>query len=241
MRRHGWSGTVPATDSEAVERILAATRAVVERSGAACSMAEIARELGVTRQTVYRYFPNADALLAATALAETGRFLDALAEHLGAITDPAEAVVEGIAHALETLPDDRYLGPLLTPGRGSALSAGMTSDAALVLGAASWNAPPSTGRPRASPAPGSTTWSSTCCGWSGRSSSTPAGRRATARRCGNICGPGSRRPSAHSVRAIPSFPRTPGRARYSTIRRRMRRNRPPTRVEPQPRRWHRVA
>ena len=134
MRRHGWSGTVPATDSEAVERILAATRAVVERSGATCSMAEIARELGVTRQTVYRYFPNADALLAATALAETGRFLDALAEHLGAITDPAEAVVEGIAHALETLPDDRYLGPLLTPGRGSALSAGMTSDAALVLG-----------------------------------------------------------------------------------------------------------
>ncbi|MFE3543123.1 TetR/AcrR family transcriptional regulator [Nocardia sp. NPDC059177] len=134
MRRHGWSGTVPGTDAEAVDRILTAARAVIERSGAAFTMAEIARELGVTRQTVYRYFPNADALITATALAETGRFLDVLAAELDRITDPAEAVVEGIAYTLETLPEDRYLSLLLMPGRASAFPAEVTSDTALALG-----------------------------------------------------------------------------------------------------------
>ncbi|MFI9412798.1 TetR family transcriptional regulator [Nocardia gamkensis] len=136
MRTHGWAGTAPADDTEAVDRILAAARAAIERTGGEFTMAEIARELGVTRQTVYRYFANADALLAATALAETGRFLDVLAAHLDQISDPAEAVVEGIAYTLERLPEDRYLSLLLTPGRAGTFSAGVTSDAALTFGRA---------------------------------------------------------------------------------------------------------
>ncbi|MEV0331867.1 TetR family transcriptional regulator [Nocardia sp. NPDC050717] len=134
MRTHGWSGTTPGDDDEARERILAAARTAVQRSGGEFTMAEIARDLGVTRQTVYRYFANADALLAATALAETGRFLDVLAAHLDQIPDPAAAVVEGIAYTLECLPEDRYLGLLLTPGRAGTLSAGVTSDTAQAFG-----------------------------------------------------------------------------------------------------------
>ncbi|MBF6194147.1 TetR/AcrR family transcriptional regulator [Nocardia implantans] len=135
MRTHGWSGTAPADDTEAVDRIVAAARAAIERSGD-FTMTEIARDLGVTRQTVYRYFANADALLTATALAETGRFLDVLAAHLDHLTDPAEAVVEGIAYTLESLATDRYLGLLLTPGRAGAFSPGVTSDTALSFGRA---------------------------------------------------------------------------------------------------------
>jgi AcrR family transcriptional regulator len=86
--------------------------------------------------TVYRYFANADALLAATALAETGKFLDILAAHLQHITDPAEAVVEGIAYTLEKLPQDRYLGFLLTPGRAGTFSASVTCETALAFGRA---------------------------------------------------------------------------------------------------------
>lgn len=136
MRTHGWSGTAPADDAEAVDRILAAARAAIERSGGEFTMAEIARDLGVTRQTVYRYFANADALLAATALAETGRFLDVLATHLDRITDPARAVVEGITYTLESLPQDRYLSLLLAPGRAGSFSAAVTSDTALAFGRA---------------------------------------------------------------------------------------------------------
>ncbi|WP_433714346.1 TetR/AcrR family transcriptional regulator [Nocardia sp. CA-084685] len=134
MRTHGWSGTAPADDAEAIARILAAARTAIQRSGGEFTMAEIARDLGVTRQTVYRYFANAEALLVATALAESGQFLDILAAHLGRIPDPADAVVEGIAYTLECLPGDRYLGLLLTPARSGTFSAGVTSDTALAFG-----------------------------------------------------------------------------------------------------------
>ncbi|RMI32134.1 TetR/AcrR family transcriptional regulator [Nocardia stercoris] len=134
MRTHGWSGSVPADDAEAVDRIVAAARRAIDRSGTEFSVAEVARDLGVTRQTVYRYFPSVEALLTATAVAQTGHFLDVLAEHLREIRDPATAVVEGIAYTLERLPHEKYLNLLLTPGRASAFSAGVTSDTALAFG-----------------------------------------------------------------------------------------------------------
>ena len=58
-------------------------------------------------------------------------FLDRLAGHLQGITDPVEAVAEGIATALEWLPKDKHIGLLLMPGRASALSQSVTSDVAL--------------------------------------------------------------------------------------------------------------
>lgn len=134
VRTHGWSGATPVDDEEAVGRILGAARAAIDRSGDEFTIAEIARGLGVTRQTVYRYFPSAEALLTATAVAQTGAFLDVLAEHLSDIRDPATAVVEGIAYTLERLPHEKYLNLLLTPGRASAFSAGVTSDIALTFG-----------------------------------------------------------------------------------------------------------
>ncbi|MBF6173778.1 TetR/AcrR family transcriptional regulator [Nocardia blacklockiae] len=134
MRTHGWSGAAPADDEEAIARILAAATTAIDRSGGDFTIAEVARDLGVTRQTVYRYFPSAEALLTATAVAHTGHFLDVLAEHLAAIHDPATAVVESIAYTLERLPHDKYLGLLLNPGRPGASSAGVTSDTALAFG-----------------------------------------------------------------------------------------------------------
>ncbi|MTE16152.1 TetR/AcrR family transcriptional regulator [Nocardia aurantiaca] len=134
MRTHGWSGAAPADDAEAVERIVAAARRAIDRSGDEFSIAEVARDLGVTRQTVYRYFPSVEALLTATAVAQTEHFLNVLAEHLGDIRDPATAVVEGIAYTLERLPEEKYLGLLLRPGRASAFSAGVTSDTARSFG-----------------------------------------------------------------------------------------------------------
>ena len=134
MRTHGWSGAAPADDEEAVARILEAARVAIDRSGAEVTIAEVARELGVTRQTVYRYFPTAETLLTSTAIAHTGQFLEVLAERLSGIRDPATAVVEGIAYTLERLPHEKYLNLLLTPGRASAFSAGVTSDTALSFG-----------------------------------------------------------------------------------------------------------
>ena len=131
MRTHGWAGAAPATDDEAVARILAAASEAIDNRGADFSIADVARTLGVTRQTVYRYFPSTDALLlAAATLAATG-FLDRLAAHLSGITDPVEAVTEGIATALEWLPTDKHIGLLLAGDRGTSFTAEVTSEVAL--------------------------------------------------------------------------------------------------------------
>lgn len=136
MRTHGWSGAKPADDEEAIARILDAARRRIDRAGTDFGISDVAKDVGVTRQTVYRYFPSTEALLIATSVAEVGPFLDSLAAHLRRIHDPAEAVVEGIAHTLERLPHERYLSLLLTPGKASTFSAGVTSDTAMTFGRA---------------------------------------------------------------------------------------------------------
>jgi AcrR family transcriptional regulator len=131
VRTHGWSGSAPATDDEAVARILAAAGKAIDERGADFSIADVARTLGVTRQTVYRYFPSTDALLVAAAVHAAADFLDRLAQHLHGITDPVEAVAEAIATALEWLPKDKHIGLLLGPDRPNAHSESVTSDVAL--------------------------------------------------------------------------------------------------------------
>jgi AcrR family transcriptional regulator len=134
MRTHGWSGAAPASDAEAIDRILAAAKRAIDKQGSEIRITDIARELGVTRQTVYRYFPSTETLLVATAISEAAPYLDTLTAHLAEIHDPAEAVVEAIAHTLERLPEEPYLGLLLASGRNGAFAAGVTSDTALTFG-----------------------------------------------------------------------------------------------------------
>ena len=131
MRTHGWSGAAPATDDEAVARILTAAGKAIDERGADVSIADVARTLGVTRQTVYRYFPSTEALLVAAAVHAAGDFLERLADHLQGITDPAGAVAEAIATALEWLPKDKHIGLLVMPGRANAHVESVTSEVAL--------------------------------------------------------------------------------------------------------------
>ncbi|MFV9632204.1 TetR/AcrR family transcriptional regulator [Mycobacterium neumannii] len=131
MRTHGWSGSAPSTDEEAVARILDAAGKAIDARGAEFSISDVARTLGVTRQTVYRYFPSTDALLQASAQRAATGFLDRLADHLQGLADPQEAVAEGIATALEWLPQDKHMGLLLMPARASEFSQTVTSDVAL--------------------------------------------------------------------------------------------------------------
>ncbi len=134
MRTHGWAGDPPADDEEAVRRILDATRAVIEVKRADTGLADVARALGVTRQTVYRYFAGTEALLVATAYDAAGEFLELIAGRLRGIRDAATAVVEGIALTVEELPNQPYVGLLLTPPHVGAFSAAVTSDVAMAFG-----------------------------------------------------------------------------------------------------------
>jgi AcrR family transcriptional regulator len=131
VRTHGWSGSTPATDDEAVARILSAAGKAIDERGAEFSIADVARTLGVTRQTVYRYFPSTEALLVAAAVQAADDFLERLAGHLRGLDDPVDAVTEAIATALEWLPKDKHLGLLLAPGRADEHTVSVTSDVAL--------------------------------------------------------------------------------------------------------------
>jgi AcrR family transcriptional regulator len=134
MRTHGWGGSPPASDEEAVARIVAATHRCVEELGGGTTIAKVAAALGVTRQTVYRYFPDTEGLLIAAALEGTAPFLSRLARRLRKISDPGEALVEAVAYTVQQVPNEPYLRLFLEgAGRNSMLRT-VTSDKAKTVG-----------------------------------------------------------------------------------------------------------
>lgn len=136
MRTRGWGGSVPASDEEAIARILAATRQTIDERGDQITLADVARTLNVTRQTVYHYFASTDDLLQATALDATADFMDHLATALHGMSDPAAALIEGICLTLDRLPKDPYIGLLLRAPRTAAFAeqVSVANDTARVLG-----------------------------------------------------------------------------------------------------------
>ncbi len=134
MRSHGWAGNTLASDEEAIERILDAVNKLIDERGPAMRIADVARALGVTRQTVDRYFPGTKALLVATAMRSADGFLDRLASRLQGVTDPVVAVTEGVAFAVEELAGDSQLELVLTQRRPGGHLVSIVSDTALAFG-----------------------------------------------------------------------------------------------------------
>ncbi|MEZ0367386.1 TetR/AcrR family transcriptional regulator [Mycobacterium sp. pUA109] len=133
-RRRGWGGDPPASDEEASRRIVAAAVELLSSTGSAISIADVAESLGVIRQTVYRYFPTADALMEAAAIASVDDFFDQLAERVRGIHDPADAMTEGVLYTLDAVARTPHLGILLSDPYLSTHSSGLASPEAQELG-----------------------------------------------------------------------------------------------------------
>jgi AcrR family transcriptional regulator len=133
VRRHGWGGELPATDDEARSRIVGAAAVIVRATGVAPTVAQVADALSVSRATVYRYFPSAEALLLAAASDGLSSFLDDITSRVGALAEAADVVVEGVAYTLEEIDRRTELTLVLSPARGSAQRE-MTSMVAVELG-----------------------------------------------------------------------------------------------------------
>jgi len=136
MRSHGWAGNTPASDEEAIGRILDAADKIIDERGSAMRIADVARALGVTRQTVYRYFPGTEALLVATAMRSADGFLDHLAAYVKGITDPVVAMIEGVAFAVEHLATDNQVEFVLHQRNRDGRTISIMSDTALAFGRA---------------------------------------------------------------------------------------------------------
>lgn len=136
MGHHGWQGNPPRTEEEARQRIIAAAKSCLEQFGSAkTTLSDVATELGVTRQTVYRYYPSLAELLGAVAQAGLDDFVERMQSHLATVTTPAEAAIESIVFAIQTIPHEPYIGVLFQAGETDIFSRGVTSSMALSVGA----------------------------------------------------------------------------------------------------------
>ena len=133
-RRRGWGGRPPTTDEEASERIVAAAVELIAETGRDISIADVAASLGIIRQTVYRYFPSAEALMHAAAMASVDGFLDRLTETVRGIPDPAEAMTEGVLYTLAEVTRTPHLGLLLSEPHANTYTSAVASDEAKAFG-----------------------------------------------------------------------------------------------------------
>jgi AcrR family transcriptional regulator len=133
MRSRGWAGVTPTSDEEAISRILTAVDEEVAEHGSAIRLADVARRLGVTRQTVYRYFPNADALLIASSMRAVNGFIDQVANHVCGVKDPVTAIVESVSFGIENLVGDPQLENLLSRRDGGQAATSLASDTAIAF------------------------------------------------------------------------------------------------------------
>lgn len=133
MRTHGWDGDPPSDDAEARRRVLDAAARCVDRAGAAdTTLSDVATELGVTRQTVYRYVASTEDLFTTLAVEAADEFIDRIVAVMRPHDDVADAVVAGLAYTITAIPRERYLALLLRSGDGFAR--GVISDEAMTFG-----------------------------------------------------------------------------------------------------------
>ena len=136
MGYHGWQGNPPRTEHEARRRIVEAATACIDRVGLAkTSLSDIAAEAGVTRQTIYRYFPRLPDILSAVAIAGVEAFAERMERHLTSFGSPAEVAVESILFSIRTIPTEPHLGLLLEAGEGDVFTGAVTSPQSFALGA----------------------------------------------------------------------------------------------------------
>ncbi|MGW5719996.1 TetR/AcrR family transcriptional regulator [Amycolatopsis sp. NPDC003865] len=136
MGHHGWRGNPPGTEDEARRRIVDAATACIDRVGLAkTSLSDVAAEAGVTRQTVYRYFPSLNDILRAVALAGVEEFAGRMERHLAAFATATEVAVESVVFAVRALPGEPHLGLLLRAGEADFFTVGVISPPAFSHGA----------------------------------------------------------------------------------------------------------
>jgi TetR/AcrR family transcriptional regulator len=112
-------------DEEARRRILdAAGRCIVRRGNTQFRMGEVADEAGVSRSTVYRYFPGRDDVLLGLILMRVDHALGDLVRSLPAPDDPVRSVPEMLLARVESV-DGNPLNEALFAAESTAVAAAL--------------------------------------------------------------------------------------------------------------------
>jgi AcrR family transcriptional regulator len=98
----GLDGDGPASDNPTERRILSATLRLLGRRGVKrLGMQEVSEAAGVSRGTLYRYFPSKDRLLDAVAVFDEHSFAQGLAAALAPCQDPTGRMQAFVAFAFD--------------------------------------------------------------------------------------------------------------------------------------------
>jgi AcrR family transcriptional regulator len=118
QRRKAWNGNSPKSEAEARRILLDVTRDCIERFGLSkVGLSDVASAAGVTRQTVYRYFADAEDLFNSAAVLASGGFLERMRERvLQQQEGLAERIVETLVLAIHEIPKDAHLTALMQSG-----------------------------------------------------------------------------------------------------------------------------
>jgi AcrR family transcriptional regulator len=105
---------LPRAHPDTAARILDATFDRVMGIGLArMTVEDVARAAGLSRQTIYRYFPSKEHLIIALVLREEERFLDGIREAFASDPDLEAALADGIAFCLRFAREHPLLDRLL--------------------------------------------------------------------------------------------------------------------------------
>jgi AcrR family transcriptional regulator len=114
QRRKAWNGNPPRSEAEARRYLLDVTQSCIERFGLSkVSLSDVASAAGVTRQTVYRYFANADELFNAAAVLTSGGMRERMRARVLQHDGLAERIVETLVVAIVEIPKDEHLSTLV--------------------------------------------------------------------------------------------------------------------------------
>ena len=114
----------------AVDRILEAAAGVFLRDGIrGARMGKIAEAAGCARATLYRYFPNKEALLQAYMARVAKGFGEVLDERLRGLRSLGDRLVEAVAVSVELIQEREDVAPFFSE-EGLGLTAQLTSNAA---------------------------------------------------------------------------------------------------------------
>src|SRR5215472_186952 len=115
-----WEATIEAHRQEVRDAILDTTVALVNEHGLlSVTMSQVAEQTGIGRATLYKYFPDVEAILLAWHERNTTthlEYLRRLADQAGAARERLHAVLEAYAFIVHEMPQGTELAALLHKG-----------------------------------------------------------------------------------------------------------------------------
>jgi AcrR family transcriptional regulator len=106
--------TDPAVPPSVRDQLLGAALAAASEHGIArLSMGDVAKRAGLSRQTLYRYFPSKDELVAEVVRLETAQLIEVVIGAASQLDDAGDALEAGLLAALVVMRDHPLLDRLL--------------------------------------------------------------------------------------------------------------------------------